>query len=118
LFIAVLHVIGALAAGVIYTNFDRNWLFFWVFGLFAFTHLLYVFHIQFGAGDTPPLVLPMFYVLAVSFYTTLNFALWPDLSTPETIGTHTALGVGIAGWLATFLSTSLRAVPEGSDSHR
>ncbi|SIS15589.1 MFS transporter [Natronorubrum thiooxidans] len=113
LFIAVLHVIGALAAGVIYTNFDRNWLFFWVFGLFAFTHLLYVFHIQFGAGDTPPLVLPMFYVLAVSFYTTLNFALWPDLSTPETIGTHTALGVGIAGWLATFLSTSLALYSEG-----
>ncbi|QLG50614.1 MFS transporter [Natrinema halophilum] len=113
LFIAVLHVVGALAAGVIYTNFDRNWLFLWVFGLFAFTHLLYVFHIQFGAGDTPPLVLPMFYVLAVSFYTTLNFALWPDLSTPETIGTHTALGVGIAGWLATFLSTSLALYSEG-----
>ncbi|WP_265110903.1 hypothetical protein [Halosolutus halophilus] len=113
LFIAVLHVVGAFAAGIIYTNFDRNWLFLWVFGLFAFTHLLYVFHVQFGAGDTPPLVLPMFYVLAVSFYTTLNFALWPDLSTPETIGTHTALGVGIAGWLATFSSTALALYSEG-----
>lgn len=114
MFIAVLHVVGGLAAGVVYTNFDRNWLFLWVFGLFAFTHLLYVFHVQFGAGNSPPLVLPMFYVLAVSFYTTLNFALWPDLSTPETIGTHTALGVGIAGWLATFLSTSLALYSEGS----
>lgn len=55
----------------------------------------------------PPLALPLFYVLAVSFYTTLNFALWPDLSTPATVGTNTALGVGIAGWLASFVSTSL-----------
>ena len=113
LFIAVMHVVGALAAGVLYTNFDRKWLFLWVFGLFAFTHLQYVFHLRFGAGGTPPLALPMFYVLAVSFYTTLNFALWPDLSTPETIGTHTALGVGVAGWLATFASTALALYSEG-----
>ena len=113
LFIAVMHVVGALAAGVLYTNFDRKWLFLWVFGLFAFTHLQYVFHLRFGPDSTPPLLLPMFYVLAVSFYTTLNFALWPDLSTPETIGTHTALGVGIAGWLATFASTALALYSEG-----
>lgn len=113
LFIAVLHVVGALAAGVLYTNFNRNYVFFWVFGLFAFTHLLYVFDIRFGAGDTPALILPMFYVLAVAFYTTVNFALWPDLSTSDTIGTHTALGVGIAGWLATFLSTALALYSEG-----
>lgn len=113
LFIAVTHVVGALVAGVLYTNFDRKWLFFSVFGLFAFTHLQYVFHVRFGPDGTPPLLMPMFYVLAVSFYTTLNFALWPDLSTPETIGTHTALGVGISGWLATFLSTSLALYSDG-----
>ncbi|MEF8807631.1 MFS transporter [Natronomonas sp.] len=113
LFIAVTHLVGALFAGVLYTNFDRKWLFLWVFGLFAFTHLQYVFHLRFGSDGTPPLLMPMFYVLAVSFYTTLNFALWPDLSTTETIGTHTALGVGIAGWLATFLSTALALYSEG-----
>ena len=112
-FIAVLHVVGAFAAGVLYTNFSRKWIFFWVFGLFAFTHLLYVFDIRFGGSEAPALILPMFYVLAVSFYTTLNFALWPDLSTTETIGTHTALGVGIAGWLATFSSTALALYSEG-----
>ncbi|USZ71414.1 hypothetical protein [Natronosalvus halobius] len=112
-FIAVFHIVGAVAAGVLYTNFDRNWVFLWVFGLFAFTHLLYVFDVRFGVGETPALILPMFYVLAVSFYTTLNFALWPDLSTAETIGTHTALGVGIAGWLATFMSTALALYSEG-----
>lgn len=113
LFIAVMHVIGALVGGLLYTNFSRNWLFFWVFCLFALTHLLYVFDIRFGTDGTPALLLPMFYVLAVSFYTTLNFALWPDLSTPETIGIHTALGVGIAGWLATFMSTALALYSEG-----
>lgn len=112
LFIAITHVVGAVAAGVLYTNFSRKWLFLWVFGLFAFTHLQYVFHLRFGGTGAPPLLMPMFYVLAVSFYTTLNFALWPDLSTSQTIGTHTALGVGIAGWLATFLSTALALYSE------
>jgi hypothetical protein len=62
----------------------------------------------------PTLILPLFYVLAVSFYTTLNFALWPDHATPETIGVRTALGVGAAGWLASFLSTSLALYSEGA----
>ncbi|WP_373188710.1 hypothetical protein [Halolamina sp.] len=49
----------------------------------------------------------------MSFYTTLNFALWPDLSTPETIGTHSA--IGIAGWLATFSSTALALYFQAAD---
>jgi MFS family permease len=112
LFIAITHVVGALMAGVLYTNFGRRWLFLWVFGLFAFTHLLYTFHLRVGPEAAPPLTLPLFYVLAVSFYTTLNFALWPDHSTPENIGVRTALGVGIAGWLASFLSTALALYSE------
>lgn len=107
LFIALAHVVGARMAGVLYTNFERRWLFLWVFGLFSFTHLLYTFDVRAAGAGEPPLLLPLFYVLTVSFYTTLNFALWPDLSTTETVGTHTAVGVGVAGWLATFLSTAL-----------
>lgn len=107
LFIAVTHVVGAAMAGVLYTAFDWRWLLLWVFGLFGFTHLLYAFHLRTAADAVPPLVLPGVYVLAVAFYTTLNFALWPDLSTPETIGTRCAVGVGVAGWLASFLSTAL-----------
>lgn len=113
LFIAAAHILGAAMAGVLYTAFGRRWLLIWIFGLFAFTHLLYTTHLHTSpAGMDPPLVLPLFYVLAVSFYTTLNFALWPDLSTPATVGTRTALGVGIAGWLASFLSTSLALYSE------
>ena len=108
LFIGLNHVAGAAMAGVLYTVFGRRWLFLWILGLFAFTHLLYTFQLGTApSGIDPPLSLPFFYVLAVSFYTTLNFALWPDLSTPANIGVNTGLGVGIAGWLASFLSTSL-----------
>ena len=107
LFIAITHIVGAAMAGVLYTTFDWRWLLVWVYGLFGFTHLLYTFDLLTTTDAAPPLVLPGMYVLAVSFYTTLNFALWPDLSTPETIGTRCAVGVGVAGWLASFLSTSL-----------
>jgi MFS family permease len=107
LFIAVSHVVGAAMAGVLYTTFHWRWLLVWVYGLFGFTHLLYTFHLATAADAAPPLVLPGTYVLAVAFYTTLNFALWPDLSTADTIGTRCAVGVGVAGWLASFLSTSL-----------
>jgi len=108
-FIGGTHVVAALAAGVLYRSFGRRALFLWVFGMFAFTHLLYTFDLRTAtdASGTPPLLLPAAYATAVSFYTTLNFAIWPDLSTPRTACTHAALGVGIAGWLATFLSTSL-----------
>jgi MFS family permease len=112
LFIGLVHVAGALIAGVLYTNLGRRWLFVWIFGLFAFTHLLYTFHLRMGADAAPMLSLPLFYVLAVSFYTTLNFAIWPDHATPATIGVRTALGVGIAGWLASFLSTALALYSE------
>jgi len=105
-FIGATHVVAALAAGVLYANFGRRALFLWVFGVFAFTHLLYSYDVRVAAG-APALLLPGAYATAVSFYTTLNFALWPDLSTPSTACTHAALGVGVAGWLATFLSTAL-----------
>jgi MFS family permease len=100
------HVVTAVMAGILYSNFGRRWLFLLVFGLFGFTHLMYVFDAQAAIGDAP-LVMPLFYAGAVSFYTVINFALWPDMSTPETIGRHSAIGVGFAGFLATFLSTAV-----------
>ena len=113
LLLAAVHAVGALMAGVLYVNFDRDWLFLWIFALFGLTHVLYTFDLRIGAlfpalaQDSPSILNPLLYALTVSFYTTLNFALWPDLSTPETVGTHTAIGVGMAGWLATFLSTAV-----------
>jgi MFS family permease len=106
LLIGGVHVLTAAMAGVLYTNFGRRWLFLLVFGLFGFTHLMYVFDIRAGIGEAP-LLMPLFYSGAVSFYTVVNFAIWPDMSTPETIGRHSAIGVGLAGFLATFLSTAV-----------
>lgn len=111
--IAVAHVVGAAMAGVLYVNFDRHGVFLWVFALFALTHGLYTTDLRLAAlfpglaGGSGSVLNPLFYALTVSFYTTLNFALWPDLSTPETIGTRSAVGIGVAGWLATFLSTAV-----------
>jgi MFS family permease len=114
-FIGATHVVAAAAAGVLYTAFGRRALVLWVFGLFAFTHLLYTYDARVTAGGAATaLLLPGAYAAAVSFYTTLTFALWPDLSTPATAGTHAALGVGVAGWLATFLSTALALASEAA----
>ncbi|WP_255148885.1 MFS transporter [Halorarius halobius] len=103
--IAAVHLVGAGMAGVLYRNFTEEWLFVWTFAVFAVTHLLYVVGFLQGplAGDG--LAGPLFYAVAVSVYTTLNFALWPDTATPDGVGTRAAVGVG-AAWLATFLSTA------------
>ena len=105
-FIAVVHVIGALAAGALYPALRERSLFLWIFGTFALTHLQYNFHIQTGSMNAV-LSMPMLYALAVSLYTVINFAVWADLSTPDTIPLNSALGVALSGWTATFLSTSL-----------
>ena len=105
-FIAVTHVIGALAAGALYPALRTRSLFLWIFGTFALAHLQYNFHIQTGSVNAV-LSMPMLYALAVSLYTVINFAVWADLSTPETISLNSALGVALSAWTATFLSTSL-----------
>jgi MFS family permease len=106
LFIAATHVIGAIAAGALYTALRLRPLFLWVFGIFALTHLQYSFHIRVEAASGV-LSMPMLYALAVSLYTVLNFAIWADLSTPESIPFNATLGVSLSGWAATFLSTGL-----------
>lgn len=106
LMIGLVHGIAALIGGVLYRALDVRELFFWIFGIFALTHLLYTFQIRSGA-DTVPLGMTILYAVTVSLYTVVNFALWADLSTPETIGFNAALGVALSGWTATFLSTAL-----------
>jgi MFS family permease len=107
LWIGVVHVIGALIAGVLYTSLSEKYLFLWIFGIFAMVHLMYTLDIRTGVGETPVLAMPILYSLAVSLYTVVNFAIWADLSTPSNISRNTALGVAISGWMATFLSTAI-----------
>lgn len=105
--IGLTHVAGGLVAGVLYTKLRYLWLFAATFALFAAAQFLYVYDITVGGPSGLGLAMPLVYVLAVSCYTTVTFALWPDLATPETVGTYTAVGIGVGGWLATFTSTAL-----------
>ncbi|MCC6190324.1 MAG: MFS transporter [Anaerolineales bacterium] len=107
--IGLAHALAALIAGVLYTALDEKELFLWVFGLFALVHLMYTFAARAaaaGAGQ-PVLGQALLYAVAVSLYTVLNFALWADVSTPDTISANSAVGVALSGWTATFVSTAL-----------
>jgi MFS family permease len=107
LFIAGVHVVGALVAGVLYQALNERQLIYWILGLFALTHLQYSLHIRTSGDSQVTLAMPMLYALAVSLYTVVNFAVWADLSTPNTISFNSALGVALSAWTATFLSTGL-----------
>lgn len=106
--IGVVHVIAALVAGVLYTHLNRQHLFYWIFGIFALTHLSYTFRVWLLPETTAAsLGIPSLYATAVSLYTVVNFAIWADFATAQTISTRTATGVALSGWAATFLSTAL-----------
>jgi MFS family permease len=105
--IGFVHVLGAWIAGVLYFSLDEKALFYWTFGLFALVHFMYGMDIRLPTTGGATLSMPLLYSIAVSLYTVLNFALWADLSTPRTIPLYSALGVGFAGWAATFISTAL-----------
>lgn len=107
LFIAITHVVAALAGGVLYSVLPERQLFLWVFGFFALAQLQYILHTRFGPNDYAPLAMPMLYAIAVSLYTVINFAIWADVATPQTISFTAAIGVAFSGWAATFLSTAL-----------
>jgi hypothetical protein len=105
--IAGAHVVAALIAGVLYASLNEKHLFLWIFGLFALVHFMYTFPFRLATASGEPLATPMLYAVAVSLYTVLNFALWADISTPETISRNAAVGVALSGWTATFISTAL-----------
>jgi MFS family permease len=107
LFIAWTHVAAALIGGVMYTYLSERHLFAWIFGIFAVAHVQYLFHASVGSASYAPLSMPMLYAIAVSLYTVVNFAIWADISTPQTISLNTAVGVALSGWSATFLSTAV-----------
>ncbi|MGQ1838687.1 hypothetical protein ACT4S2_09535 [Kocuria turfanensis] len=101
------HVVAAVLAGILYPALGQRVLLGWIFALFALVQLSYVLHALTTPELPATLGMPLLYAVAVSVYTVLNFTLWADFSTPATIARNTAVGVGVSGWLATFLSTSL-----------
>lgn len=113
LFISAVHLVGAVIGGLLYNALSERQLFFWIFGLFALTHLQYSLHLRVTGDSLATLATPMLYALAVSLYTVVNFAVWADLSTPDTISFNAALGVALSAWTATFLSTGLAIYWQG-----
>ena len=105
--IAVAHVIAAFVGGTLYAALGERSLLAWVLGAFVLVHLGYQLDAQLGLGDGSTLGIPVLYAVAVSLYTVVTFAVWADLSTPDTIGLHAALGVAASAWTATFLATAL-----------
>jgi len=110
--IGLTHVAGGLVAGVLYTKGRYLWILGATFALFALAQGLYVYDIVVGGPPVLGTIAPLLYVLAVSGYTTVAFALWPDVATPETIGRYTAVGIGVGAWAATFGSTALAVASE------
>jgi hypothetical protein len=105
--IGAAHVLAAVLAGILYPALRQRVLFGWVLALFALAQLQYAVHALTTPELPASLAMPLLYAMAVSIYTVLGLALWADFSTPRTIARNTALGVGISGWLASFLSTAL-----------
>lgn len=105
--IGAVHVLAALIGGVLYGALPEKELFLWIFGIFALVHLMYTFLARTAMLGEPPLAMPILYAVAVSLYTVVNFAIWADVSIPETISRNSAVGVALSGWSATFLSTAL-----------
>lgn len=106
--IGVAHILSALIAGILYTHLGQRHLFYWIFGLFALIHFSYAVTAWLLPETTSQaLGTPVLYATAVSLYTVLNFALWADFSTPQTISRNAAIGVAFSGWTATFISTAL-----------
>jgi len=105
--IASAHVVAAVIGGVLYGALGERALLAWVLGAFVLVHLGYQLDARAGFGDGRALGIPLLYALAVSLYTVVTFAVWADLSTPDTIGLHAALGVAASAWTATFLATGL-----------
>ena len=99
------HVAGALVGGIFYSTFDERFPP-WIFGIFALVAMIYVLDVRIGAFSQA-LVMAVLYAVAVSLYTVITFALWPDLSTPSTITRNVAIGVAVSGWTATFVSTAV-----------
>lgn len=100
------HVAGALVGGILYSTFDERFLLPWIFGIFALVAMIYVLDVRIGAYSQA-LAMSILYAVAVSLYTVITFALWPDLSTPDTITRNVAIGVAVSGWTATFVSTAV-----------
>ncbi|MBD3351109.1 MAG: hypothetical protein GF364_06450 [Candidatus Lokiarchaeota archaeon] len=103
LLIGFTHLFSALIMGVIYQKYNEKIVFLcaligfvigdFLFSLYPTGILLYI--------------TASIYCATVSFYTINSFMAWSDISTENNISKHAGIGVGIGGWLSSFLSTTI-----------
>lgn len=105
--IALAHIFGAFVGSLLYSTLPIEKLLLWILGIFIIVHLSFSLAAHANVGFEGALSSPFLYAFAVSLYTVINFAVWPDLSDKKNIAIVAALGVSLSGWLSTFLATSL-----------
>ncbi|MBD3352856.1 MAG: hypothetical protein GF364_15330 [Candidatus Lokiarchaeota archaeon] len=106
IWLGIVHLISALIMGWIYQKrgkYGPMIVFISAFIGFIVGDLLFA---SYPSGSLL-LVSSYIYCSAVSFYTINGFILWADLSDKTNISGRAGIGIGIGGWLSSFLSTAL-----------
>jgi hypothetical protein len=102
--IGVVHCIAGIGAGYLYSKTDEWTVGLLSLGIFVIADVL--FSLYSPAMSSVQLVsIASLYCIAVSAYTVNNFAIWVDVSTRDNLSKNAALGIGIGGWLSSFIST-------------
>ncbi len=103
LLIATAHVIPALLMGYLYQKHGEKIVLICTFAIFFVVDLLFMFY----PSGLFLLFCASIYCAVVSFYTINTFAIWADNSNKENVATYSGIGVGVGGWLSSFLSTAI-----------
>lgn len=103
--LGVVHLVTAVFLGKLYAKNERGpiYVFLVSFAGFIISDLL------FASYPTGALVLisGYLYCTTVSAYTVNAFAIWSDLSNADNVSHRTGIGIGVGGWLSSFISTAI-----------
>ncbi len=99
--LGLVHFITAILMGFLYKKYGYRIVFFSSFTLFFIADLLFSFY---PLGSLL-IITALIYCSTVSFYTVNSFALFTDCSTKKDMYKKAGIGIGVGGWLSSFLST-------------
>jgi hypothetical protein len=106
MYLGISHLIAAVIMGYIYQKKKHlGPIIVFISALCGFVLCDFLF----SSDPTGPLlyITSYLYCATVSFYTINSFTVWSDISTSKNISSRAGIGIGIGGWLSSFLSTSL-----------
>ncbi len=99
--LGLVHFATAILMGLLYKKFGYRVVFLSSFVLFFIADLLFSFY---PVGSLL-IFTALIYCSTVSFYTVNSFALFADCSTKKDMYKRAGIGIGVGGWLSSFLST-------------